>query len=74
MRRWTPTLEINMHTKITNGLLKTGWQEGQTYYTATQGILIHGLRPHALFEITVLQNDTQKATHTTEQRNRDTEI
>ena len=47
--------------------------DGRTYYTATQGILCHGLRPHALRAITGCANDRQKLTGTTVQRDRETD-
>ena len=52
MQRWTPTLEINANTKIAKDSRKNGHMEGRTYYTATQGILPCGLRPHDMHEIT----------------------
>ena len=37
-RRWTPTPEINTNTKTAKDPQTTGQTDGQTYYTATQGI------------------------------------
>ena len=65
-QHWTPTLEINTNTIIIRFLKTTrytdgrmyGWKYGQTdrrtYYTATQGVWTHGLRPHVLRTITAL--------------------
>ena len=39
---------LNTNTEIIKGPHTTGRTYGQTYYTDTQGILTHGLQPHAL--------------------------
>ena len=72
-RQCNSTLEINTNTKIAKGPWTTGQKKEQTYYTATQEILTHGLGPHALRTITGRANDRQKATQTTEQRYRETD-
>ena len=75
--RWTPTLEINTSTKSKNSHGRPagrtdgridGWTDGKSYYTATQGICICGLRSHALREITGLTNDLQKSMRMNGQR------
>ena len=74
--RWTPKLEISTHffqkglwtTRRMNGRTD-GRTDGRTYYTDTQGIWTRGLRTHALHAITGRANDSQKATRST----RDTE-
>ena len=72
-RHCNSTLEINNNTKIAKGPWTTGQKKEQTYYTATQEILTHGLGPHALRTIMGRANDRQKATQTTEQRYRETD-
>ena len=68
--RWNLTLEINTNTKIVKD---SGQPYGQTYYTATQGFWIHGLRLHTMRAVTVHANDCKKVTRTTKQRDIDTE-
>ena len=47
--RWTPKLEMNTNKKISKRLRKL--RDGWTYYTAIQGILIHGLQLHVMHTI-----------------------
>ena len=71
-RRWTPTLEMNTNTRIAKNPWTTRRMDGRTYYTATQGILTGGLRPHALHAITGRTNNRKKVMRTTRQRDRET--
>ena len=63
---------MNTNTKISKGPCTTEHTDGRTYYTATQGIWTHILRPHDLYAIMIHANNFQKSMRMTGERDMDT--